>query len=204
MGILSGALAAQRFDVVGDLPPDWREVTREALNQFAFKEPSEFLGPVAVEGWVQVHNLLYADFSDFNQWLYDPFALFSFRRDVRQIPAKLLAATVQSQCKDWCLEHGQDQCPSSVRDDLKEQLVRRWMKQVLPRISIVEMAWNMTENYVLITSLSSTMTERVRRRFYQTFGLKLQAATPLTGLEQAAALEHVVSVSPMKMTHGGL
>ena len=79
MGVVSGPMTVARFRVVGELPSGWRETFRDRLTEFAFREPPQGMGKEEVEGWVQVHNLLDSDFSDFNRWLYDDVVIIGLR-----------------------------------------------------------------------------------------------------------------------------
>ena len=118
MGVLSGAMTARRYRVVGQLPPMWRDRWREQLDAMAFREAAGNVagasasggsqGKEELEGWVLSQNLLDTDFSDFNRWLFDGrYAVFSLRVDKKSLPANLLKATVEVECRKWCEENPQ-------------------------------------------------------------------------------------------------
>jgi hypothetical protein len=81
MGILAGAVSARRYHVVGEIEPGWREKFREALDEYAFRDPAIEQGKEELEGWVSAHNLLDASFADTSQWLYNEWAVFALRVD---------------------------------------------------------------------------------------------------------------------------
>lgn len=203
MGMLSGAMTVRRFRVEGEVPDAFRDRWREALNDYAFREPMVEMGKEEVEGWVQVHNLLDTDFSDLNRWLYNNYAVFALRVDKKTLPAKLFAATLQKRCEAWCEEQGVERCPTNVKKTLKEQLEEEWMARTLPRVAVTECAWNIDERWLVLHSLSDTLADRFRKRFLQTFGLTLVPWSPLDWVAGDAAmvddlLDTAPSVAPVE------
>lgn len=197
MGLLSGAVTARRFRVVGELSrgPS-RDVLREALQKGAFLEPVGRVGKEEVEGWVRVQNLLDTDFDDVNLWHFDPYVVFALRVDKKTLPPKLLKATLEKRCEAWCAEHGTERCPASVRKELQEKLEDEWLSRTLPRVAVTEIVWHTGTGEVLVGALSERVAERVRKRFHRTFGLELHPWSPLDGLDDAALREDLLQTSP--------
>lgn len=196
MGILTGALSVKRFRVVGEVPDGFRDAYRDGLNAHAFREPLTPLGREEVEGWVQVHNLLDTDFTDFNRWLYEPYAVFALRVDKKTLPARLVRAMLTKRCEAWCEERGVARCPASARNELKEALEDELLQRTLPRVALTEACWNLPAGYLLLTSSSETVVDRFRKRFFQTFGLRLAPWSPLDWLETEEGVEALMSVAP--------
>ncbi len=196
MSILSGALTVRRFRVDGDLPDDFRERYRDSLNQLAFREPPNERGKEEVEGWVQIHNLLDNEFDDFNQWLYDGYAVFALRVDKKTLPAKLFSATLAKKCDAWAQENGMERCPASVRTTLKDDLEDEWLRRTLPRAAVTEACWNLNAGWVVLHSHSDGVADRFRKRFYRTFGLPLLPWSPLDWLDDGAVAEKLMGTSP--------
>lgn len=203
MGLLTGQMTVRRFRVVGEVPDGWRDVFRDRLERFAFAEPPGGVGKEEVEGWVQVHNLLDTDFGDFNRWLYTNYAVFALRTDKKALPAKLFSATLDKRCQAWCAEHSRERCPSSVRTELKEALELEWLTRVLPRVGMTELCWRIDEGYVVVHTTSEATIDRVRKRFHQTFGLRLLPWSPLDWIEDSASLERLVTSSPSIREYDG-
>jgi DNA recombination-dependent growth factor C len=199
MGILTGAMTARRFRVVGDLPSGWRDVFRERLDSMAFREPVSRTGKEEVEGWVQVHNLLDTNFSNFNDWLSGPYAVFSLRVDKKTLPANLFRATVEKRCREWCEQRGSERCPAAVKKEIQERLELEWLERTLPRVSVTEICWNTNEGWVLVGALSDKVGDRVRKRFHRTFGLELHAWSPLDWLDDASTVEKLLATGPSSM-----
>ena len=210
MGILGGALTVRRFRVVGEVPEGFRDVYRDRMDEYAFQQPGATgggpfegveQGKQELEGWVQVHNLLDTTFGDFNRWLYEPYALFALRVDKKTLPAKLLKAHLDKKCEEWARERNVDRCPASKRAELKEQMEEEWLRRTLPRVQVTELCWNMREGWLALHTLSEGMTDRVRRRFFQTFGLKLVPWSPLDWLEGERDVETFLATDPASL-HG--
>lgn len=195
MAILSGALTVRRFRVVGEVPEGFRETYRDRLNEFAFREPPIQTGKEATEGWCQVHNLLDVEFDNFERWLHLPYAIFALRTDKKALPAKLLTATVRKECEKWCAERDVERCPASVKSEIKERIESDWLKRTLPRVATTDCVWNLDGGYLLLHSLSEGTAERFRKRFFQTFGLKLVPWSPLDWLDSATA-DELVGTAP--------
>lgn len=202
MGILSGAMTVARFRVVGELPEGWREQYRDRLNEFAFQEPPKGTGKEEVEGWVQVHNLLDNEFNDYNRWLYNDVALFALRVDKKRLPAKLFRATLDKKCAAWCAERDVTRCPSSVRQEIKDELEQSWLARTLPSVAVTEVAWHISRGWLLVHSLSESIAERYRKRFFRTFGAKMVPWSPLDFFDDRKLVDKLISGVPTPMQLG--
>lgn len=204
MAILSGALTARKFRVVGDIGTNWRTKVQEGLEAYAFNERAKASaergdtssGKAEIEGWVQVHNLLDVEFDDPTRFVYTNFVVFALRVDKKSLPAKLLAAHVAKRCENWCKEQGVERCPSAVKKQIKEALEADWLARALPRVAITECCWNVTEEWLLLHSLSESTADRFRKRFLRAFGLKLVPFSPLDWLADADDREHLLGTAP--------
>jgi DNA recombination-dependent growth factor C len=199
-------MTARRYVVPGALPAGWREKWREQLDAMAFREAvgnaagaaasGGTQGKEELEGWVLSQNLLDTDFSNFDRWLFDRFAVFALRVDKKSLPANLVKATVEKRCRAWCEEKGVERCPASVKKELREKLEEEWLKRTLPRVALTEVVWNVTEGWVLVGTLSEKTNERVRKRFHRTFGLELQPWSPLDWVERADTRDGLLATAP--------
>lgn len=202
MGVLSGPMTVARFRVVGGLPSGWRETFRERLDAMAFREPPQGMGKEEVEGWVTVHNLLDADFHDFNRWLYDDVAVFALRVDKKRLPAKLFRATLEKRCAAWCSEREVERVPSAVRAEIKDELESEWLARTLPSVAVTEASWHLGQGWLLVHALSEAVAERFRKRFFRTFGLKIVPWSPLDYLSDRKLVDKLVSTGPSPMQLG--
>ena len=196
MGLLKGMLTAARFRVDGDLPTDWRERYRDGLLDQAFREPVVRTKGEETEGWVEIHNLLDSDFANHNRWLYHPWALFSLRVDKKRLPANLVRATLEKRCQAWCEERETTSCPAAVRSELKSALEEEWFARMLPTVQVTDVGWNVADKTVLVGSLAEGTLARVRKRFFQTFGLRLVPWSPLDILDDKQQVDALLGSSP--------
>lgn len=203
MGILSGAMSVSRLRV---LEPErhegWRETYRERLAEFAFREPPQGLGREEVEGWCRVQNLLDTDFDDFNTWLVQDWAIFALRVDKKRLPARLVSAMLEKRCEAWSREFNVERCPASKRTELREQLEDELLLKTLPSVQVTELAWSLTGGWVVVHSHSEAVIERVRKRFFRTFGKRLVPWSPLDWLEDERAVEAMLAMGP-SLSRGG-
>jgi len=204
MPILSGAMSVRRFRVVGALPDGWRDVFRDRLNEHAFKDNPIEVGKEEREGWVQIHNLLENSFDDFDKWLYNDLILLSLRVDKKTLPAKLLKATLEKEYANWCEENGRKRCPKDVREEIKDRIESQWLKRALPRVGTTELCLNLKDMYVILHSMSDTAADRVRKRFYATFGLRMVPASPLDGIADGELRQRLLDTVPARLGEADL
>lgn len=180
MGILRGALSVRRYRVGTAHAEGWQDRFITALNENAFREPLSPVHKEEVSGWVQVHNLLDTDFSDINRWLYNQYAVFALRTDKKVLPARLFAARLQKKVEAWCAANQRERVPSHQKQLLKEELEQEMLRQTLPRVQLVEVAWNIAEGWVLVHSHAEAANDRFRKLFHRTFG---EVAVPFDPLD---------------------
>jgi hypothetical protein len=83
--------------------------------------------------------------------------------------------------------------------EIKERIEAEWLQRALPRVKVVEIAWNLNEGTLLAGSLSDTDAEQIRKRFYQSFGLRLVPWSPLDYLATPEAAEAMLAVAPAQL-----
>ena len=196
MGIVSGAITAARFRVVGDLPKGWREAYRDRLNEYAFQDQPQGQGKEQVEGWVQVHNLLDNRFDVHDRWLYENVMWFALRVDTKRLPRKLFKATLDKRIEAWCAERNVQRAPASVRQEVQEALEHLWLDRTLPTVAVTEAAWSLDRHWLLLHSLSESVADRFRKRFFRTFGAKLVPWSPLDWLGDQTLVSGLLARAP--------
>lgn len=197
MGILSGALSVRRFRVSGEVPEDFRDRFRDALQKHAFREPTVSQGKEEIRGWVCTQNLLDTDFTDFNRWLYGEYAMFALRVDKKSLPAKLFKATVAKRAQAWCQERGTETCPAYVKTEIHDELEREWLVRALPRVTVTEAVWHLTEGWLALHSQSVPVGDEFRKLFHRTFGVELLQWSPLDWTsEEPELFERLLATAP--------
>ncbi|MFT6144266.1 MAG: recombination associated protein RdgC [Myxococcota bacterium] len=194
---MTGALSVRRFRVVGDLPEGFRDRFREGLQENAFKEPLTDAGKEETEGWVLTQNFLDHDFTDFTRWLFEPsYVLFALRVDKKSLPGRLVKAMLQKRCEAWAEERGVQRCPASVRTDLLDDLEYELLKKILPRAAVTEACWHLDQQFLLLHASSDSVVDRFRKRFFNSFGMRLVPWSPLDWLGDGPAVEKMMNSAP--------
>lgn len=203
MGILSGAMSVSRLKVLEpELHEGWRDLYRDRLEEHAFREPPQGIGREEVEGWCRVQNLLDTSFEDFNHWLVQDWAVFALRVDKKRLPARLVAAMLEKRCEAWCKEFDVERCPASKRTELRELLEDELLLKTLPSVAVTELAWSLNGGWVVVHSHSDAVIERVRKRFFRTFGKRLVPWSPLDFVGDQRAVEALLATGPT-LSRGG-
>jgi hypothetical protein len=201
MGLFKGALTVRRYEVDGDVPPDFRTSYGEAMANHAFREPMSWMPGAEVSGWVLNRNLLETDFTNLNDWLHGHYLTASLRVDKKVIPTKLFRAHLDQRLAAWCAGEGREKAPASIRTEMRELLELEMAKQTLPRVAVHEFCWNVVDGWVLFHSCADSANDRFRKLFRSTFGLVLLPNSPLSflgeGLAEALEVEGVSDYRPV-------
>ena len=95
-----------------------------------------------------------------------------------------------------------ERAPSAVRQEIKENLEQEWLSRTLPTVSVTEAAWHMSAGWLTIHSLSESVAERYRKRFFRTFGFKIVPWSPLDYLDDSDAVETLLAKAPTSVQIG--
>lgn len=182
MGLLNGQLTSRRFRVDGELPENFRDVYRDRLNEFAFREPP-YKSKEASEGWVHIDEMMNTSFENFNRWLIGEYVLVALRIDQIRLPAKRFKAELKRRTQEWCTEREIERCPAAVRSEIKQVLEDEWLAQSMPTTKMVGFCWNLTTNVLYIESQSEGVCDQIRKRFFRTFGRRMSLLSPLVWVE---------------------
>lgn len=203
MPLLKGSITAVRYTVEGSVPDGFRDAYITALNDNAFREPLSPLHMEEVVGWCQVHNLLDVDFTDLNAaWLYNQYAVFSFRADKKTLPTRYFQAHLQKRVAAWCRENNRERAPSAVRQELKELLQQELLRQCLPSVSTIDLLWSINDGWCLIEGAGGEPHDKVRKLFFRTFGLALTQADPADFLQDEETLTTLLNCGATDLREG--
>ena len=194
MSLLTGALTARRYRVLGDVPEDFRTSFPDLLQIKAFREPIGSWGEEEIEGWVLAQNLLHTDFSRQDRWLFNHYLVASLRVDKKVLPARLFKAHLDERVSQWCQEKGRERAPASVKTEIKELLEEEMYARTLPRVAVYDFCWNLVDNWVIFAHTSDAANDRFRLRFHDTFGIHLAPFSPLDFLAGHTALAHALEI----------
>lgn len=182
MAILKSQLAARRYSVRGEVPPDWTARFEERLDACRFVDP---LSPIYKEpriGWANMENWLDTDFSDRGAWLAEPIVYFTLRTDEKKLPPTFRKHLAKRE-KAWCQANNRERCPASVRTEIKELLEVEMLAHVQPKTTAVEVVWDVLGGWLLFGHVSDTPNDRFRKLFRATFQELGLEAVPASLLE---------------------
>jgi DNA recombination-dependent growth factor C len=158
-------------------------VIRSRLEEYAFQSPPCSDLKEEKEGWVSAHNFLDTDFSEI-EFNYDSYIVFAHRVDKRKLNAATFRAHLAKKCDAWKKENGLERCPLIVKKEIKEEMEFDWLKRTIPSTTSTEVVWNLVQKYVVIYSVNQTTIDRITKRFYRTFGVKLVMENPVNCLSK--------------------
>ncbi len=178
MGVLAGSISYTRYEVVGDLPGDYRDRYLDCIRDFAF-EP---LRPEAEDdtstGWVVCGELLDTEFTRDKVWLDTAWAALSLRHDRWSLPAALVRAVVAERCNEHARARDREKLTRAENEEIREQIVREMKRNALPAAAMTDLLWNLDTGCVRFWSHSNKANERFVALFEETFELKLIPRVP--------------------------
>ena len=184
MGILKSALTIRRYDVIGDLPKDYLVSLLQSFEQYAFRSDRILQSKEESIGWTTIHNLLEADFSDYERWFFEPFVVAMMRVDQKSLPSNLFQAHFRQKLSNWCKENDKKTCPSRVKEEIKDNLKFEMYSKSLPKVKTVDFCWHLEEKWLLFHNLSDGMNDRFVKIFHESFGLQLAPVSPLDWVQE--------------------
>lgn len=179
MGIVSGGVKIRRFQVLGELPPDFRDRYEEAIGQNAFADftpedvRDQVMGWVAVDDWYDTNLHL-------DRWLVENSINLGLRVDAKKIPTRYLKRECKLLEEEWKLKFGREHLSRAERDQIKELVTQRLLGRVLPASQCHDFSWDLNRGDVLFWGTGEKATEAFRSVFEKTFGVKLRLLFPFS------------------------
>jgi len=179
-------------------PPDLTGSLREGLEAHAF---TDYLTPTQKgqrTGFARADKplVLPADFHDATQWRVDPYAVFAFRIDDKKVPPKKLKAALDEQVEQWCRANLRERCPRAVKEELKEQVELGLLPRCLPTSKVVGLVWNLSSDWILLSTRSAPQIEALRKALHRAFGISTTVEDPDDALD-ADTLEKLGQTDPL-------
>lgn len=184
MGALQGTLSYKLFYVDGELADDFKKDLVDRVTQRAF----DVLDPEDEDeehyGWVPIENPLRVEFDLFNV-LFDQFINLGLRHDKWNVPSNLLKAHVSQAESAFMTDHSKERLSKFEREDIKKLVFKELRERSLPRMSVIDMSWDIQSGRVRFWNQSSKTCELFQGLFEDTFGLTLLPANPYINAIQA-------------------
>jgi DNA recombination-dependent growth factor C len=180
MGLFTGSISYVRYKLQDAVSENVNEFALQKLKEFSFKEIDPISLSEKTMGWVSAENLASTFFDDLH-FSKGPYLVFSFRIDVRRIPALTMKAALLREEIKFKKQTGKEQVFKKEKDMLREEVLQALIKKTIPTPSVYDVCWNTSDGSVLFFSNSLKANEEFISYFYRSFDLKLSTLIP-TGL----------------------
>jgi DNA recombination-dependent growth factor C len=144
-------------------------------------------------GWVDVLNPLDAEF-DFGKVFRTNFLAFSFREDLRRIPAGTFKLYLQAEVEKQKAAMNRQRLTKTERDELKAALEDKLLAQALPDIKVYDVLWFHQKGELLFFGTSRPVVERFRKLFRHAFERELLGRNGFTCLQRLELPKDVESL----------
>lgn len=190
--VLSGSFPVRRYRVknIANTPPDYYTMIREGLKIGSFREPASPIWSGVRTGWCSIDNYLNDDPS--YQCMVGEYSVFGLRIDTKNAPAGQVRARLSKAMEAWKQEHGAKAVPKDVKQELRENVTNEVLFNTSPRTKVIDVAWDTTQDWVVLSNLSESVAEAFVRQFHASFpGLTLELWQPFgTEEDLLSDLEH--------------
>lgn len=143
--------------------------------------------------------VLTADFHDLSTWNLSPYAFFALRVDDKKVPPKRLKARVEERVGEWCKANLRERAPSSVKQEIKEQVELELLPRCMPTSKVLTVVWHVGEDWILVSTRSTAQIDLVRKHLHRAFGVQALVESPDDGLSPEV-LERLSQTSPLSLT----
>lgn len=194
MGIVAGAVKLRRYQVIGEVPADFRDSFEEAIQHNTFVDFDADDSRELAVGWVAVDDL-YSSNLFLDRWLVDNTVNLTLRLDTKRVPAQFLKRQCRTLETEWKLKMGREHLTKAEREEIVEIVSRRLLERVIPATQGHDFSWDLNRGDLLFWNTGEKANEAFKVLFEQTFNLKLRLLFPFTlarralGEGAAAAIE---------------
>jgi len=205
LGVRSGTLTFTRFHTQGKLPKDLRKRFLEAarLRAFAPLKPED--EALEASGWCAMERPFDLDI-DAAKMFHDSYVLLGFRVDRYRIPGALLKSQIADEEARMLARGTRNRLSRNEKLEVKDRVVARLRKKVIPSSKAIDMAWNLDAGTVLFFTHSKRTLLDFSALFEKTFGLALVEDSPYAAATRAdlsKALESALKdVEPLSFSAG--
>src|SRR5450755_2517531 len=201
LGARSGSLTFTRFFTQGALPKDLRRRFLEAARLRVFQPLKPDDEALEATGWCAMERPFDLEL-DSAKIFHDSYVLLGFRVDRYRIPGALLKSQIADEEQRQLSRTKKAKLGRNEKLEIKERVVMRLRKKVIPTSKAIDMCWHLDHGTVLFFGHSKRTLGDFCAYFEKTFGLSLVEDSPYAvaaraGLskERQRALKDVEPVS---------
>ncbi|MFO0550300.1 MAG: recombination-associated protein RdgC [Polyangiaceae bacterium] len=185
MGALRGSLTFSRFFVLGDVPNDVAGAYEKRILANVFEPLSPDEETPQRHGWANVEDPFDLEL-DHEKIFFNEYLTLTLRVDKWVIPSGLLKAHLREAEQKLLEKKGLEQIGRKAKAELKEAVIKKLRRQLVPSTKSFDLVWHLNTNIVLFFSHSKRAHELVSELFEKTFRLRILLETPGTASDRRA------------------
>jgi len=205
LGARSGSLTFTRFFTQGALPKDLRRRFLEAARLRVFQPLKPDDEALEATGWCAMERPFDLEL-DAAKIFHDSYVLLGFRVDRYRIPGALLKSQITDEEQRLLSRSKKAKLSRNEKLEIKERVVMRLRKKVLPTSKAIDMCWHLDSGTVLFFGHSKRTIADFCALFEKTFSLPLIEDSPYTAATRAGLprdLERALKeVEPISFSNG--
>ncbi len=205
MGARNGSLTFTRFFTQGDLPKDLRKRFLEAARLRVFEPLKPDDEALEAIGWCAMERPFDLEL-DAGKLFHDSYVLLGFRVDRYRIPGALLRSHIADEERRLLERTKKQKLSRNEKIEIKDRVVMRLRKKVLPTSKAIDVVWHLDEGVVLFFGHSKRTLGDFAALFEKTFGLQLLEDSPYAAATRAGLsreLERALkAVEPVSFSSG--
>jgi hypothetical protein len=172
MGILAKSCGLSQYTTGSDLPSDFLNVVVDRVRYRAFIDIEQDSVTEKSIGWVDIDNMLDAQFETIN-FLKEPYIVLGMRVDKRAVPASVLKRNCLIKEQQIMQDEGISFINGKRRKEIKEAVRQSLLSSMIPTTQVYDMVWKYTTGHVLFTNTSPKLCDDFQELFSATFNLRL-------------------------------
>ena len=177
MGARSGTLTFTRFSTQGALPKDLRRRFLEAARLRVFQPLKAEDEALEATGWCVMERPFDLEL-DSAKMFHDSYVLLGFRVDRYRIPGALLRSQITDEEQRQLSRTKKAKLTRNEKLEIKERVVMRLRKKVIPTSKAIDMCWHLDSGSVLFFGHSKRTLGDFSAHFEKSFGLTLVEDSP--------------------------
>jgi hypothetical protein len=205
LGARSGSLTFTRFFTQGALPKDLRRRFLEAARLRVFQPLKPDDEALEATGWCAMERPFDLEL-DSAKIFHDSYVLLGFRVDRYRIPGALLKSQIADEEQRLLSRSKKSKLSRNEKLEIKERVVMRLRKKVLPTSKAIDVCWHLDAGTVLFFGHSKRMLADFCALFEKTFALPLLEDSPYTAATRAGLSRELAralkDVEPLSFSSG--
>jgi hypothetical protein len=205
LGARSGSLTFTRLFTNGALPKDLRRKFLEAARLRVFQPLKPDDEALEATGWCVMERPFDLEL-DSAKMFHDSYVLLGFRVDRYRIPGALLKSQITDEEQRALTRSKKTKLSRNEKLEIKERVVMRLRKKVLPTSKAIDLCWHLDSGTVLFFGHSKRTIADFCALFEKTFALPLVEDSPYTAATRAGLSRELTralkGVEPISFSSG--